>query len=108
MFLLKSYNLPIPGNYEYVQNLGDDREYRFKAMPVIEELAKAVSAFRVANHLPRASLAECLEDIDKFNCAIRNNDSRVCWDCASTFAQARASHPFLKPPCPSCGKPLNE
>lgn len=106
MFILKSYNLPLPNNYCYVQTEG--ARHVFKAMPVIEELAKAVSAFRVANHLSRASLAECLEDIDKFNCAARNNDPGVCWDCASTFAQARSSHPFLKPPCPSCGKPLNE
>lgn len=104
MFVLKNYNQPIPNNYFYVQRHGIYQT--FAANPIIEEVAKAVSAFRIANKLPRASLAESLEDIDRFNCEVRNNDERWCRKCAdeTPFEQIRPTHRFVRQSCATCGK----
>jgi hypothetical protein len=104
MFLLKSYKQPIPGNYFYVQT--GTIAHQFAPLPFIEEIAKAVSSFRIANHLPRASLAESLEDVDQFNCAVRNNDPNLCFWCDGNFESARPQHHFVKKSCESCGTPI--
>lgn len=106
MHILKSYQQPIPGNYFYVQSTGSIT-HRFDANPMVEEVAKNVSSFRIANKLPRASLGESLEDVDIFNCAVRNNDQRYCRECVESFQVARASHRFINRGCPGgCGKPV--
>jgi hypothetical protein len=104
-WILKSFNQPIPGNYFYVQRHGI--YHTFPAVPFIEEVAKSVSSFRIANKLPRANLAECLEDVDQFNCEVRNNDPKYCRQCAEeqTFESIHANHPFVKKSCASCGTP---
>ena len=105
MIILKSYNNPLPNNYVYEQTEGI--RHHFAASPIIEELVKAVSDFRIANNLPRASLAECLEDVDRYQCATRNNDGRYCWDCPESFEQIRQQHRFVKQGCPGgCGTPV--
>ena len=101
MWLLKSYSQPIPNNYFYEQF--DGIRHSFASQPFIEEVAKAVSSFRIANRLARGSLVEALEDCDKFNCAIRGNDPRYCYECHSSFEDARASHHFIKKGCATCG-----
>ena len=101
MWVLKSYQQPIPGNYFYVQSTGI--EHKFKANPIVEEVAKAVSALRIANQLPRASLAESLEDVDTFNCAVRKNDERWCRWCEGSFESAHANHRFINRNCAGCG-----
>ena len=62
---LRTYESNPPGGYLYVQTQGIKRN--FPAQPLIEAQAKIVSAFRAGNGLPRASVRECLEDIDHFN-----------------------------------------
>lgn len=104
MWLLKSYSQPIPGNYHYVQT--DGIQHTFAAMPFIEEVAKSVSSFRIANRLARGSLAEALEDCDKFQCAYRGNDPRYCFESSQSFEDARASHHFIRKGCASCGQPM--
>jgi hypothetical protein len=106
MWLLKSYNNPLPNNYVYTQTVGIS--HKFAASPLIEEVAKAVSDFRIANRLPRASLAETLEDVDRYNCAVRKNDERWCWDCPGTFESARQNHRFVSASCATCGTPINQ
>jgi len=101
---LKTYGHSPPGNYQYVQTVG--HHHVFNASPSIEETAKGVSQFRSANRLPRASLAECLEDIDLFTCARLGNHPDWCWQSEQTFAQTHSAHIFLRPPCSSCGKPV--
>lgn len=103
MFILKSYQQPIPGNYFYAQTEGI--QHRFAAVPFIEDVAKNVSAFRIANKLRRGSLAESLEDVDIFNCAIRNNDEKFCRECSDSFESVHANHPFVKRSCATCGTP---
>lgn len=101
MWLLKSYSQPIPNNYFYTQT--DGIQHTFAPQPFIEEVAKSVSSFRIANKLPRASLVESLEDIDKYQCAVRGNDPKYCYEANSSFEDARASHHFIKKGCPTCG-----
>ena len=105
MFLLKSYNNPLPNNYGYTQTVGI--YHRFATNPIIEEVVKAVSAFRIANHLPRASLAESLEDVDRYQCAVRNNNPEYCWECSESFERARANHRFVSASCGTCGTPIS-
>jgi hypothetical protein len=104
MWILKSYENSLPGNYVYTQTIGI--RHTFPSGPVIEELVKLVSAFRIANNLPRASLAETLEDVDTYQCAVQNNNPDYCRDCEGCFEQARSSHRFFAAPCSSCGTPV--
>lgn len=105
MWLLKSLRNPIPGNYVYTQTQGIVHE--FAAQPFIEGLANDVSAFRRANKLLRADLVSTFEDIDRYNCTIRNNDPQYCYDCQGSFADARANHPYIRKDCPTCGVKIN-
>lgn len=106
MFQLKTYNTNPPGNFVYVQTEGIS--HRFPASPTIEHLVKDVSAFRIANNLPRASLAETLEDVDRFQCARLENSSSWCWQCAESFEQSHHNHPFFAKACASCGTPVTK
>ena len=104
MWILKSYSNPLPNNYVYEQTEGV--RHRFGANPIIEEVVKAVSSFRIANNLPRSSLCECLEDVDRFNCAVRQNDERFCWNCSEPFDRVHQNHHFIKQNCAGCGTPV--
>jgi hypothetical protein len=106
MWLLKSYENPLPNNYVFTQTTGI--VHQFSASPIIDEVVKAVSNFRIANNLPRASLAETLEDVDRFNCAVRNNDERWCWNCPGTFESVRKNHRFITASCLTCGTPITQ
>jgi hypothetical protein len=105
MWILKSYNSAPPGSYHYVQT--NEVHHRFKQNPSIEDVAKAVSNFRIGNNLRRASLGESLEDVDTYICGQLDNNPQYCREIDSTFAEACASHPFFKADCPTCGTPVN-
>ena len=100
MFVLKNHQQPIPNNYVFTQTNGI--YHVFPASPLITEVAKAVSAFRTANRLPRASLQESLEDVDRHQCAVRRNDPAYCFDCAVSYEQLHQNHPFFAK-CAGCG-----
>ena len=106
MWLLKSYANPLPNNYVYTQTVGI--VHQFTPNPIIEEVVKAVSDFRIANRLPRASLAETLEDVDRFQCYVRKNDERWCWNCQETFERVRQNHRYVNMSCGSCGTPITQ
>ena len=105
---LLNYDGPIPGNYPYVQTEGIHRD--FSALPIIESQAQTVSEFRRGNSLPRASVRECLEDVDHYN-AQRLGCHRS-WTVAidaQTGARTVAlnpTHPIMAPPCNGCGAQL--
>lgn len=63
---LRSYAQTPPGGYPYVQTEGIQR--KFPSQPLIEAQGQMLSSFRKANHLPRSSILECIEDIDHFTC----------------------------------------
>jgi hypothetical protein len=98
---LKSYQYSPPGNYLYVQT--DGILHEFPANPVIEQLAKDLSKFRAANRLRRPDIRECLEDIDAFQCVRLKNNPVYCVETEQSFSERHASHPYFKPPCPTCG-----
>jgi hypothetical protein len=100
MWILKSLNRPIPGNYYYVQT---EPYFKTPANPLVEEPAKSLSSFRIANKLPRASLAESLEDVIFFTCARLQNNESYCFDCDHSFETHYAAHHFIKKNCASCG-----
>jgi hypothetical protein len=104
MWVLKTYNSAPPGSYHYEQT--DEIRHSFKQRPVIEDLAKAVSNFRIGNKLRRASLGESLEDIDTFICGQLKNNPQFCRETDSTFTEARSTHPFFQANCPTCGTPV--
>ena len=98
---LKSYNQGLPGAYPYVQTQGISRT--FPVMPRIEEQAQLVSAFRIANHLRRASLVECLEDVDAFQVARIKAHPDWCYQIDLNFEQAHQHHRFVNRSCSTCG-----
>ncbi len=80
-------------------------------VPVIEDIARSLSAYRRGNGKPRSSVAECMQDVDMFQCARLNCDQRYC---VSTSPKAGADpHIALSPsspvlntgPCKGCGVP---
>jgi hypothetical protein len=101
MWQLKNYNTNPPGNFSYEQKSGI--HHIFRAQPVIEQLVKDVSSFRIANNLPRGSLAETLEDVDRQNCDRLGNNPAWCWNSEDTFDKTHSSHPFVKTFCATCG-----
>jgi hypothetical protein len=73
----------------------------------VDEVAKALSSFRIANKLPRAGLAESLEDVDTFTCARLQNSPVHCFDCQNSFEVQHANHRFIARGCPGgCGTPI--
>jgi len=102
---LRSYDANPPGNFPYVQTQGIKHE--FTAEPVIEAQAKIVSSFRAANALPRASVKECLEDIDHYTAA-RLGCHRSWTVPINSPAEEKTvalpqSHPLVTKPCRGCG-----
>lgn len=84
-FRLKSHLKAPPGSFRYKQT--DGIEHDFGASPLIAELAANVAAFRSANSLPRPSYAECLEDVDAYNCARLGNMPKWCYDTDRPFSE---------------------
>lgn len=91
-----------PGQFYYLQSEG--AAHRFASTPEINTLAQVVSNFRSANHLPRTSYAEALEDIDAFTCARLGNDPRWCYQTQIPFDQTAPSILANQArPCATCG-----
>ena len=106
-YRLRSYEAPLPGNYPYEQTEGIHR--RFAAQPIIEAQAQIVSTFRKANGLPRASIGECLQDVDSYQCQRLGNHPTWCTSCDPNSPRPVAmlpSNPNIAPPCAGCGAPI--
>lgn len=102
-FRLRSYELSPPGGYPYEQRKGVQR--KFPSLPMIEAQAAVVADFRRANGLPRASVMEALEDIDRYTCARLGGMSQWCLPVDQEAQSAVAlgiSSPIVSP-CRGCG-----
>ena len=104
---LRTYEISPPGTFPYVQTEGIHRE--FEAQPLIEAQAQIVSAFRSGNNLPRASIQECILDIDHYTAA-RLGCSRQWTVPIDSVASDQAinlpqDHPLITP-CKGCGAQL--
>lgn len=101
-YRLRSYDQSPPGSYPYEQTEGIRKQ--FAAVPLIESQAQAVSAFRKGNSLPRASLKESLEDVDRYQCLRLGFNPSYCIPCAGeTVVALNTSSPMVNPPCRGCG-----
>lgn len=89
-----------PGGYPYQQPA--PKPHYFKAESYdLKQQAIIVSQYRLANGLPRSSLAETMEDIDAYTCQRLGGNPRWCFDTDKGYTTA---HPQLaKGGCGSCG-----
>jgi hypothetical protein len=104
IFRLRSYEMPVPGNYPYIDPSGR----KFRAEPMAEAQAHNVEAFRKGNGRPRATYAECLEDVDRFNAKRLGNDPRFCVEVNADDPHqlgVSANAPGLEQ-CKGCGAPV--
>jgi len=100
---LRSYDVSPPGGFPFDQ-VGD-KPQKFPAQPMIEAQARIVQSYRKGNGLPRASYAECVEDVDRFQCKRLGNNPTFCIACNSD-APHQLSLPANAPglaPCAGCG-----
>lgn len=105
-YRLKSYAEAPPGTYTYTQVTGISRE--FPPQPLIEAQAKIVSAFRQGNNLPRASLLETLEDVDRQNCYRLGNNLRWCYYNDQRFVASEFGAFINGKGCAGCGAKLED
>jgi hypothetical protein len=103
-YRLKSYDVSPPGGYPF-QDAGGRK---FPAQPLIEAQAQEVSAWRTRNGKPRASVKECLQDVDHYQCQRLGNMRTFCIACDGTAAAMalNQSSPIVAPPCNGCGAPV--
>lgn len=102
-YRLRSYEVTPPGGYCY-----DEPGFKRRCLPVIEDIARALSAFRKANGRARSSTAECLADVDAAQCQRLGNDRTFCISCDQAQGEApavalAANNPLIAPPCAGCG-----
>lgn len=104
-FKLKSYDVVPPNCFSYEQTQGIARS--FHREPVIEAVAKAVSAFRKGNGLPRAGLRESLEDVDWYNATVvLRGDPRFTSPTSGPAVAVGDTAAILNEGCKGCGAPV--
>jgi hypothetical protein len=107
-YRLRSFENTPPGGYPFSEY--GPKLRNFPSVPVIEDQAKRVAAYRNGNGLPRASYKESLEDVDQFTAARLGNNPlfviAVNEDVPAEFPLA-GNAPGLGPPCAGCGAPVN-
>ncbi len=100
MTRLKNYTTTPPGMYPFRQTEGI--AHKFEAIADIFDQARLVMAFRAGNNLPRATLAEAVEDIDKYTCERLGSMGKWCQNTDKTFQESPPSKLKKKPGC--CGR----
>jgi hypothetical protein len=98
---LKTYELNPPGGYPFQDSDGKI----FLSVPMIEDQAKAVAAYRAKNNRPRASVRESLEDVDSYQCQRLGNMPQWCLCDGQGAGQVAfgPSSPIVNPGCQGCG-----
>lgn len=105
-YRLKSFDQSPPGSYPFTQRASQGFVTReFPAEPLIEAQARAVSAYRSGNNLPRSSYAESLADISIQTCWRLGNNPIFCIpvDAATPNQVALAANAPGLAPCAGCG-----
>lgn len=104
-FRLRSYEISPPGGYPFEQREGVHR--KFPSVPIIEDQARNVAAFRKANGLPRSTITEALSDVDCFQCQRLGNMPSYCvpTDQLNTPVAIGQTSPIINP-CKGCGAPV--
>lgn len=76
----------------------------FGPSPLIDEPAKGLSAFRRANGIPRASVAECVQDISLYTCQRIGGNPAWCFDSDAPVNNLIPVH--ASGGCAGCGHKL--
>lgn len=107
VFRLRTYENTPPGGYVFDEY--GSKPHHFRGEPMIEALAKQVSAYRRANGLPRASYREAIEDVDRQTCSRLGNNLTYCIQAeVNDGVVALASNaPGLNGGCKGCGAPIS-
>lgn len=103
-YRLRSYDVSPPGGYPYIQP--EPKGQKFHAEPMIEAQARIVLAYRKGNGLERATLKECIVDIDRYTCSRLGNNPSFCIACNQDAPDAITlanNTPGLNGPCAGCG-----
>lgn len=97
-FRLRTYEISPPGGYCFEQG-------KFKRCePDLTALARMLLEYRKGNGKGRATLAECIQDVDRFQCLRLGNNPTFCISCDQQQVVAMAaSSPYIAPPCHGCG-----
>jgi hypothetical protein len=78
-----------PGEYIYLQEEGIRK--RFEGTPLVDLQATAVSNFRRANGLPRATFDDALEDVVQYTCKRLGGHKRWCYETGKAVSFAEGS-----------------
>lgn len=105
-YRLRSYEQSPPGGYCY-----EEPGFKRRCLPIIEEIARALSGFRKGNGREGSSLVECLRDVDSAQCQRLGNNPIYCIPCGQPAGQVQpvamqANAPLIAPPCAGCGAPV--
>ena len=105
-FRLRTYETTPPDCYVYNQVSGIPRS--FGREPEIMVIARQVSEFRKRNNLPRSSIIESLENVDRQTCWRLKNSPQWCIEDPTPFAPSNTdpNNPIVNPPCAGCGAPV--
>lgn len=102
-YRLRTYDLSPPGGYCVEQGAFNRCE------PDITALARMLLEYRQGNGKPRATLAECLQDCDRFQCLRLGNNPQFCIAADAQMQVAISStSPYVAPPCKGCGAVLTQ
>jgi len=102
---LRSYDISPPGGYCYVEP-----GFPKMCVPVIEDIARSLSAYRKGNGKPRSSVQECLQDVDYFQCARLGCNPAYCVSTSPKAGGAPSvalnQSSAIVAPCRGCGVPV--
>lgn len=97
-FRLRSFDVSPPGGYLFPGQ---------QSGPMIEVVARNLSAYRKGNGISRSSYKECLHDVSCHNCQRLNNSPRWCVEDTSgeNIIALNDNAPGIAP-CATCGAPV--
>lgn len=104
---LKSHIEYCPGCFSYRETI-EGQEIVIGGSDSIDVQASKLARIRAANHWPRSSFAEALEDMDSYHCRRLGNNPQWCVETDIPFDQwAPALRARSGGGCGGCGTPAN-
>lgn len=79
---------------------------QFGPSPIIGDVAKGLSAFRLNNNLPRSDYVAALEDVDIYTCQRIGGMKEWCIDTDRSFVESNPAAIPSSSPCATCGHRL--
>lgn len=87
-----------PGGFPFFQ---PETGVHFKNMTDFETQARQIAVHRRGNNLPRATLEECMVDLDAYTCARIGGDPKYCCSDNSKVTEQAVTRIVRK--CGGCG-----